>query len=312
MRPPRVRLVGRSTRDRNPHGLEPGGCVRYAAQVHAAFGSTLLTHPAPPLQGLSPSLLSSSGPEPAAPAAPASASAAQALPPLDEALVFCNRYDAMGRREQRVERMVPPVFPSAPLPWVEILHLAPVLGEVPLGPWLEAAPAGIRGAGLQGWTRRAARGRVRPARSLPPWALLAELDVIFASDEDLEGHPGLLESLRGLPGRLLLTHGPFGSTAFESGREPRRIPTPRATSLDPTGAGDSFAAATLQGLARGMSLPAAAALGAEAGARCVEHRGLPPVSAFAGLSAGALRRIRPGSRCEPARPASPSTPPSSR
>ncbi len=105
---------------------------------------------------------------------------------------------------------------------------------------------------------------------------ISRVDVVFLSDEDLHGHSGLLERLRERAPLVALTHGAEGVSLF-SGATALRLPAIHAVERDPTGAGDTFAAGTLHGLAQGMPAARAALLGAKLAAACVAQVGLPEV-----------------------------------
>ncbi|MBI4804173.1 MAG: carbohydrate kinase family protein [Desulfovibrio sp.] len=74
-------------------------------------------------------------------------------------------------------------------------------------------------------------------------------------------------------GTLITTLGEEGCVINEKGAE-TAVPAARITGVkDPTGAGDSFRAGLLRGLALGKPLPVAARMGAVAAAYCVEQHG---------------------------------------
>jgi len=81
------------------------------------------------------------------------------------------------------------------------------------------------------------------------------------------------ESILHRVGTLITTLGEEGSVINEKGSE-TRVPAAKASGVkDPTGAGDSFRAGLLRGLALGKPLPIAARMGAVAAAYCVERHG---------------------------------------
>jgi ribokinase len=76
------------------------------------------------------------------------------------------------------------------------------------------------------------------------------------------------------PGAIVLTDGARGGTILADGGERRYAATaPPGPVLDAYGAGDSFAGGLTVGLAMGLDLPAACALGARCGAAALTARG---------------------------------------
>ncbi|WP_243358770.1 carbohydrate kinase family protein [Fundidesulfovibrio terrae] len=81
------------------------------------------------------------------------------------------------------------------------------------------------------------------------------------------------ESILHRVGILITTLGEEGSVINEKGVE-TRVPAACISGVkDPTGAGDSFRAGLLRGLAQGKPLPVAARMGAVCAAYCVEQHG---------------------------------------
>jgi ribokinase len=157
----------------------------------------------------------------------------------------------------------PPLSPSIddPLPWGELAAADAVYftGDDPRT--LVAA--------------RAARHLVATARRLG--ALVASgvrADVLVASAND----PGERVDPAALPvppRAIVLTEGALGGRVVVPGRPERRFPPvpPPGTPVDSYGCGDSFAAGLTVGLARGLDLDEAIALGARCGAACLTGRG---------------------------------------
>ncbi|HKA90356.1 MAG TPA: PfkB family carbohydrate kinase [Haliangiales bacterium] len=154
----------------------------------------------------------------------------------------------------------------------DVVFLCPVAGEV--GPRCFAGGrARVVGAGLQGWLRATAADGEVVRRPLPP---LAGADAWFASNEDVDPPPDL-------PGVFVWTAGDAGAEVRVDGRwhHVRACPT---TAVDPTGAGDVFAAAFLVAWARGEPPLRAAAIGACAASIAVEGPGVTAVKNLHGLA----------------------------
>jgi 1D-myo-inositol 3-kinase len=257
--------VGAVTRDRYGSAIEIGGSAYYAARVFAALGAVsrvaTRTH-TEILCGVQLAGIDCRAPE------------------GDDAALFTNEYGAAGARSQWVESAAPRIAPddlSGGWRTADALFLCPVLGEVPLAPWLDAVRARIVGLGVQGFLRAAEPGppfgtrrRVVPARFAPGAAALARVDAAFLSEEDLAlAAPDLLDRLRASIGFVALTRGASGARIFCDGGV-AEIGVYAIEAVDPTGAGDAFAAACLLALASGADPLDAARLGAAAASIVVE------------------------------------------
>lgn len=238
--------VGNLTHDRYQEKILPGGCAFYAASVWQSLGCES-------------SLLTSLGED---------FKCHSFLNELDTCTSLCaktttfvNRYDEAGNRVQHVSAVGEKLKPETAVRFskeVDVLFLAPVLGELDPDPWLDVVDARITGLGLQGLLRQAdTQGDeesfclVVPARKLPSSQILQRLDAVFLSLEDLHGQPdGLLEYLRKWTAIVVLTRGFEGSSVYWNGRG-IDLPAYSTELKDPTGAGDTYAATFLAVLAAG-------------------------------------------------------------
>lgn len=251
----RLAAVGHVTLDDAPGGAVPGGSVTYAARAWTSLGAdvTVITAGADDFPR-------------------AALDGRIHWQPAPCTTRFANTYAPDGARRQRLIAAAPPV--AARALDVDALFLAPVLGEVPLADW-RAARAPLRVAGLQGWLKRAVDGEVvhGPAGVAP--ADFTGLHAACLSEEDLAGDLAWLDALRAVVPTVALTLGAAGCVVWTpEGRW--RVPAPAVDVVDPTGAGDTFAAAFTHGLASGSPAPQAAARANALAAACVRHAGLPP------------------------------------
>lgn len=249
---------GHVTLDHAGDRLVPGGSVYYASRAYRALGAAARAFTA-------------AGPD--FPAADALAGVEAAVAPARETTRFVNAYLPGGLREQRVEAAAPPLDPAAlPAAWREadVLHLAPVLGELRPRDLVPLVRARVVGLGVQGLVRAVgAGGRVEhPPREIEP-ADLAGVDAALLGEDELRGGGDLLSRLAAAVPIVVLTRGPRGCEVIVRGRT-HRVGVHPAREVDPTGAGDVFAAGFLLGLARGMAPPEAARLGAGAASVIVE------------------------------------------
>ncbi len=188
---------------------------------------------------------------------------------------FRHFYQEEGTREQCLLARADPIE-LTPLPddWrdPEVLLLCPVAGELP-APLAPAFDAGCVGAIGQGWLREFDRsGRVSAREWADPKRDLAGVHVLFLSEQDLpEGGPGAPEFLAHVP-MVACTRGWRGATLFtrEGAQEIPAYPRPE---VDPTGAGDVFAAAFLLHYHETGDPLSAAAFGACAASCVVEGVG---------------------------------------
>ena len=125
-----------------------------------------------------------------------------------------------------------------------LVLLAPVLQEV--DPMLAAAfPDGAVGAEVQGWLRAMDRaGAVSPTQWQAPPATLGRLLAIFASGHDVRGQESqVTEWVQRVP-LAVVTAGAAGAILYVNGDRYEVRPR-RTREVDPTGAGDVFAATFL-------------------------------------------------------------------
>lgn len=163
--------------------------------------------------------------------------------PASHTTTFTNIYQN-GSRKQYLQNRAMRITPEhVPPGWelASIVHLAPIAGE--LDPTLATHfTNSLLGLTPQGWLRTWQEdGRVYPhywkeARDILPLAA-----AVVLSEEDL-AEPDWLAQFRRWTRLLVLTQGPRGCTVFMANEE-RYIPAPETSELDPTGAGDIFAAA---------------------------------------------------------------------
>jgi hypothetical protein len=267
---PSALAVGQVTHDRYGERIVPGGCAFYAARTFAALGATtgLAT-------GVGEDFDCDDG-----------------LAGLDvmravggRSTVFLNTYPDDGPRIQWIDAVAPQVGIEVLEPrWprADAVFLAPVFGELDLGEWTGAVAGRVVGLGLQGFLKQPGdphpeiegRRRVvaRPFDVDPQ--LLAKIDAVFLSEEDIEvfGTERLLDDLRRAVGIVSVTRGERGAVVYR-GDDAIEVGTAPCDVVDPTGAGDTYAAAFLFALACGDSLTHAARLATAAASIVVEAQG---------------------------------------
>ncbi|MGH2479821.1 MAG: PfkB family carbohydrate kinase [Ktedonobacteraceae bacterium] len=217
------------------------------------------------------------------------------------ATAFENRYTEGFRvqylraRATRLELAdIPPNWLAAP-----ITLLGPLAQEIPLAlvQSLPRSPGSLLAATPQGWLRRwDADGRVWPT----PWEYAAEilplLDVLILSHDDLlpfaagkrDAADAMLAEWSMHVPLLVATDGRHGATLFEHGATTRFPPYP-VVEVDPTGAGDVFAAAFLTHLYRHNDAHAAMNFANCAASLSIEHPGTSGIPTLEQIQA----RLRP-------------------
>ncbi len=181
-----------------------------------------------------------------------------------------------GVRRQRLLGMAGPIRPEdVPASWrlSPIVHLAPVVHEVGVGlaglfasSLVALTPQGL----LREWDDA---GQVRQGRWRGDGAGLAGCRAVIFSEEDLAGDPDFLSGCRKRVPITLLTRGARGATLF-LGDQSQDFPAYPVKEVDPTGAGDVFAAAFLIEYRRTVNPAAAAAFACCAASFVVERPGM--------------------------------------
>jgi sugar/nucleoside kinase (ribokinase family) len=161
--------------------------------------------------------------------------------------IFDNRYSENGQRQQSILSLgakLKPQHITGDCCEAEVAYLCPIADEVDPD-CIHSFNGSLIGVTPQGWMRhrksdsRAIAKRWASAASILPYA-----DVLILSDEDLGTYPAELEKYIELTKIVVLTKGKRGATLYENGRLLNSNAYP-ANEIDPTGAGDVFAAAFL-------------------------------------------------------------------
>jgi 1D-myo-inositol 3-kinase len=256
---PTALVCGHVTLDRMAGGVFPGGSAHYAARALAALGASVR-------------VLTAAGPD-----FPREALAGAEAEVLAAAATtaFENVYAADGARLQRVGAVAPALDPArVPPAWrrPDLLVLAPVAGELDVAAFVGSVAARFTGLCVQGLVRAiGADGAVRPRPLEVEPAALARVDAAVLGEDEARGDPGLAARLAAAVPVVALTRGVRGCEIVAR-RRSFRVGVHPAREVDPTGAGDVFAAGFFLALARGADPVDAARLGAAAASVVVEGR----------------------------------------
>jgi sugar/nucleoside kinase (ribokinase family) len=256
---PRFLALGHVTWDRLADGQALGGAASYAAQAAHKLGCEA-------------AVLTSAGPDFDPPRDLPGITVFRSLAPSTTR--FQNVYQDDGTRRQvlpsRAGALDLAVLPDS---WrdPDVLLLAPVAGEVGAQA-ATAFGAEVVGATAQGWLRQFAPDGTASARSWrDPAGDLAGVHAVFLSEHDLP--PGEIASalLRYVP-IVVVTRGWAGLTLLTRDAS-YDVPSLPREEVDPTGAGDVFAASFLIRYSETSDLLEAAAFGACAASCAVEGVG---------------------------------------
>jgi sugar/nucleoside kinase (ribokinase family) len=165
---------------------------------------------------------------------------------------FQNLYSTNGARTQYLRAVADPIkAEDIPPAWREarVVLLGPLTNELK-GSIAKIFPHSLIGVTPQGWMRRwDGDGRVFPK----PWEGAAEvLDyarVVVFSENDVQKDESVIQAYARVADVLVVTKGARGATVYHQG-EVRHFPAFETIEVDPTGAGDVFAAAYLIELGR--------------------------------------------------------------
>ncbi|HHS96481.1 MAG TPA: ribokinase [Chloroflexi bacterium] len=239
--------IGHVTRDRTPDGgFAVGGTVTYAARTAQAMGCRVW-------------VVTSA--EDGFDLAEAFAGIAVHRLRSAATTTFENRYTPEGRTQIVRSVAASLTAEAVPLSWrrPDVVHLGPVAREC--DPSLAGLfPRSFLGLTPQGWMRRwDEAGRVMPDVWEEADALLPRADAVVLSEEDVGGDTTTVVRWAQRTRILALTRGPAGCVLYVKGR-PEEVPGFPAPEVDPTGAGDIFAAVFFVELRRGRSPREAARL----------------------------------------------------
>lgn len=257
--------IGHVTKDLTPAGPLLGGTVSFAALTAQALDYTpgVVTACAPdldlsPLAGLTLSVV-----------------------PSAETTTFENLYGPEGRTQFIRAQAAPLTVSAVPLHWLRapVIHLAPLAREVEAA--LAASLSGsFVGLTPQGWMRQwDATGRVTTSAEAWPEApdLLAHAAAVVLSVDDIGREWRVAERWARYARVLVITQSAEGCTVFVRGQGARHFLAPPQREVDPTGAGDIFAAAFFINYYETGDPWASARLANQVGALSVTRAGLASV-----------------------------------
>jgi sugar/nucleoside kinase (ribokinase family) len=280
---PEFVVIGHATRDLLPDGSwRLGGGVAYAGATASRLGLRV-------------GILTSAPPDVLSALRDALPDAAIVNVPAPEATTFENIYDATGRRQflrARAESLTHGHLPPA---WAEarIVLLAPLAQEVDPS-FAQAFPGALVAAAPQGWLRRwDAQGAVSPGPLDVAPLLLAHTRALILSRDDLllpdadsaqkERADAVIATWASQIPLVAVTRGSYGADLYARDAPAESFSGATAREVDPTGAGDVFAAAFLCWLDRTGDARAAVRFANDVAACSVERVGVESAPTVAQL-----------------------------
>ena len=223
--PPDLLAIGHVTRDLVADRVVPGGAVTYGSLTARALGLTaaIVTSARPGDLEHTPGVDAH-------------------VVPSSATTTFRNLYRA-GRRVQTIEAVAGPIAPDdVPAAWRDAPHvlIGPLAGEI-APDVARLFPGSVVVASIQGWLRRWDSDRVVRPRPWDGGDVLPQVAAAVVSSEDT-GDPDAIERWASLAPVLIVTLADRGARLHTRGAWHDVPPFP-AREIDPTGAGDVFAAA---------------------------------------------------------------------
>jgi sugar/nucleoside kinase (ribokinase family) len=196
--------------------------------------------------------------------------------PTQNRTTFKNIYTSTGRDQYLMEKAEDLDFSLVPKVWqgAKIIHLGPVAQEVLIKDGFPVSDAAVAYS-LQGWLRNWDQEGKVYSTQLPDldWKVEGKT-AAFLSIEDLGNDRAPIEQLRNIFPLLVLTKDKDGAEIYQEG-EIITIPARQVEELDPTGAGDIFAAAfMIYWVLRGKSIQESGELAARLAALSITRPGL--------------------------------------
>ena len=255
-------IIGHITRDHTPTGYQLGGSAAYAGLTARALGMRvgMVTSWAEEddqkiFEGIS-----------------------IANHPSEHSTTFENSYSPEGRRQQLHHLADELAYYHIPESWrqAQIVHLAPVAQEVQPN-IVRHFPEAYIYLTIQGWLRQwDPLGIVSPGEWPEASYILQQTHAAILSEEDVGGSQEKIDAFAAAAPVLVVTHGDRGASVYTEGKVVH-ISAPQVDEIDPTGAGDIFAAAFFTHLTQNGDPITAAVFATRIASNSVTRSGLSSV-----------------------------------
>ena len=219
--------IGHLTEDLTPDGICLGGTVAYSSLTANAFRQN---------SGVFTSFTSKDLPEPLT-------GIESWIQKTNQLVRFRNQYDGK-QRIQFVTQTTPPlsiVDPPKALFSAKIVHFGPILNDFDPG-FVHQFDHCYKGITPQGWLRENRNGQVFSKSWETLQTILPAANAVIISKEDIGYNQQTIDAMAKLCRILVVTEAFHGATVY-AGNESRHFQAPSKIEIDPTGAGDIFAAA---------------------------------------------------------------------
>jgi sugar/nucleoside kinase (ribokinase family) len=270
---PNYLIIGHVSRDLTPEGNRPGGTAVYAGLTAQSYGASVFLVTAC-AENFDLSVLSRLTIQ---------------RQPSAQTTVFENRYTG-NRREQWIHAVAEPIRPAQiPEGWrvPDIIHLAPIAGEA-RADLFQLFPRSLRCATLQGMMRlRESDGAVRRRIGSDAETAASAASAVVFSLDDVGCDEAEAERLAGFCAVTTVTEAARGCRVYWNGHV-RHFPAPRVRELDPTGAGDIFAAVFFLRLLETRDPYEAARMATLVASRSVARKGLAGIPAHGEILEGKM------------------------
>lgn len=158
--------------------------------------------------------------------------------------IFHNLYEKEKRTQYMDVRANTLYAADVPLHWrnVPLVKFCLIADEADAS-LLDLFPNALIGATIQGWLRKwDEQGKISPKAM--NWEMLRKIEVVIFSEDDLNGLKNPLPSIIQMVNIAVMTRGKKGAIVYKDGQS-YNFPAFPTTEVDPTGAGDVFAATFL-------------------------------------------------------------------
>lgn len=255
-------VIGHICHDKVPGGYLPGGAAAYAGLLAARLGfhSAALTSFGEDFSFAS-----------------QFESINLEVVPAAETTVFENIYTGGERIQYLHQRAAGLSASHLPESWrkTKTVLLGPICDEVSFD-LIHAFEDAVVCACPQGWMRQWDAAKKVFPKNLNHWDILSGADIISMSENDVGGDWGLIGEIAGISNLLLVTQGLNGAKVFYE-KQWRHFPAYPVEEVDPTGAGDIFAAAFALCFSREKNVEHAVAFAHAAASLSVEGKGMPAI-----------------------------------
>lgn len=193
----------------------------------------------------------------------------------DSTTIFSNVYQGMDRTQYLYKRASNILVSDLPNAWknVPLVHIGPIADEVDFALIKAFSPNTIIAATPQGWIRQWDEETRVVSPKVLDWNKLLGIDILILSDEDILGYEDLFPTIVAQTELVVLTRGDKPATVFYK-KEQQDFPVFPVVSVDPTGAGDTFATGFLVKYLATKDISKAMAYGHVVASFCIENKGL--------------------------------------